>query len=103
MEELGTLVRAAQAGDKDASGQIVRRFQDMAFAFGYAMLGDAGLAQDAAQDAFIDAYLSLPNLREPAAFPGWHAGGPRRCRAHGASPHRRSGPGRRARAPGAGP
>ncbi len=71
MDDLGTLVRAAQAGDTDAFGHIVRRFQDMAFAFGYAVLGDAGRAQDAAQDAFIDAYSTLSSLREPAAFPGW--------------------------------
>ena len=43
----------------------------MAYATAYAMLHDAGLAQDAAQEALIDAYLSLANLREPAAFPGW--------------------------------
>jgi hypothetical protein len=29
------------------------------------------LAQDAAQQVFIDAYLSLHKLLEPAAFPGW--------------------------------
>jgi F-type H+-transporting ATPase subunit beta len=71
MEDLATLVRAAQAGDQDAFGRIVRRFQDMAFAFGYAVLRDAGRAQDVAQDAFIEAYATLRNLREPAAFPGW--------------------------------
>lgn len=71
MDDLGSLVRAAQAGDKDAFGRIVRRFQDMAFAFGYAILGDAARAQDSAQDAFVDAYRTLDTLREPAAFPGW--------------------------------
>ena len=71
MPELITLVNAAKQGDKAAFGQIVTRFQDMAFASAYAMLGDACTAQDAAQEAFIDAYLCLPNLREPAAFPRW--------------------------------
>jgi RNA polymerase sigma factor (sigma-70 family) len=71
MEEWILLVVAAQKGDKGAFGHIVRRFQNMAYAGAYAMLGDSGLAQDAAQEAFIDAYLSLPKLREPAAFPGW--------------------------------
>ena len=71
MEELRSLVVTAQLGDKGAFGRIVTRFQDMAYALAYAMLGDPGLAQDAAQEAFIDAYLSLPNLREPAAFPAW--------------------------------
>ena len=71
MTELPSLVRAAQHGDKDAFGQIVMRFQDMAYASAYAMVGDLGLAQDVAQEAFLDAYLTLPKLRDPAAFPGW--------------------------------
>lgn len=71
MEELSSLVVAAQGGNKEAFGQIVGRFQDMAYAGAFAMLGDSFLAQDAAQEAFMDAYLSLRKLREPAAFPGW--------------------------------
>ncbi len=71
MTELRTLVLAAQQGDKEAFNQVVLRFQDMAYATAYAMIRNAALAQDAAQEAFIDAYLSLPTLREPAAFPGW--------------------------------
>ncbi len=71
MEELNALVIAAQGGDQEAFGRIVMRFQDMAYAVEYAMLGDSGLAQDATQEAFLDAYLSVPELREPAAFPDW--------------------------------
>jgi RNA polymerase sigma factor (sigma-70 family) len=71
VEPLPDLVVAAQRGDKDAFGRVVERFQDMAYAVAYAMLGDAELARDAAQEAFIEAYLSLAALREPAAFPGW--------------------------------
>jgi F-type H+-transporting ATPase subunit beta len=69
--ELQELVLAAQAGDADAFGQIVTRFERMAVAIGEHMLGDAHLARDAAQDAFVDAYLRLGSLRDPAAFPGW--------------------------------
>ena len=43
----------------------------MAYAVAYTMLGDAHLAEDVAQEAFIEAYICLPKLREPAAFPGW--------------------------------
>ena len=71
MTELSLLVIAAQQGDKDAFGQIVNRFQDMAYASAYALVGDPGLAQDIAQEAFLDAYLHLAKLRDPAAFPGW--------------------------------
>lgn len=71
MCELAELVTAARQGKQQAFNEIVVRFQDMAFATAYAMLGEAMAAQDAAQEAFLDAYISLPNLREPAAFPGW--------------------------------
>src|SRR5215470_5521540 len=71
MTELPSLVRAAQDGDKDALGQVVMRFQDMAYASAYATVGDPGLAQDIAQEAFLDAYLNLSKLRDPAPFPGW--------------------------------
>ncbi len=87
MDELRTQVVAAQHGDAEAFGEIVERFRAMAVATGYAMLGDVHLAQDAAQDAFIEAYLSLHALREPAAFPGWfrrivHKNADRQLRKH---------------------
>ena len=53
VEELRTQVAAARAGDLDAYGCIVRRFQDMAYGYAYSVLGDFHLAEDAAQDAFI--------------------------------------------------
>jgi RNA polymerase sigma factor (sigma-70 family) len=70
-EELRSLVCRAQAGDVDAYGAVVRRFQDMALAYGYAVLGDFHLAEDAAQEAFVQAYTSLPALRDPGAFAAW--------------------------------
>jgi RNA polymerase sigma factor (sigma-70 family) len=69
--ELSLMILAAQAGDLEAFGHIVERFQRMAYAVAYTMLGDAHLAEDVAQEAFIEAYICLPKLREPAAFPGW--------------------------------
>jgi RNA polymerase sigma factor (sigma-70 family) len=71
METLSSLVIAAQGGDLEAFEKILGRFQDMAYASAYSMLNDAQLAEDVTQEAFIEAYLDLPKLREPAAFPGW--------------------------------
>src|ERR1044071_1137110 len=71
MESLKSLILRTRGGDEDAYGEIVRRFQDMAVGYGYAMLRDFQSAEDAAQEAFLEAYRSLSNLREPAAFPGW--------------------------------
>ncbi len=70
-ESLSSLVSAAQGGDANAFTDIVGRFQAMAYAGAYAMVEDRQLAEDIAQEAFIEAYLSLSKLREPAAFPGW--------------------------------
>lgn|GEM_PF-2792820 len=71
MQEVTTLVQRVQAGERDAFAPLVRRFQDMAVGYGYALLGDHQLAEDVAQEAFLTAYLHLGTLREPAAFPGW--------------------------------
>ncbi len=51
--------------------ELVGRFQDMAYACAYAVLGDHCLAQDAAQEAFVSAWRNLHQLRLPEAFPGW--------------------------------
>ena len=71
MEELSVVIERARSGDLEAFGEIVARFQDLAYGCGYAVLGDAHLAEDAAQGAFVEAYRSLRSLSEPAAFPGW--------------------------------
>lgn len=71
MDELGVLVDRARNGDLDAFGTIVARFQDMALAYAYSVMGDFHLAEDAAQEAFVQAYRDLDALREPPAFPGW--------------------------------
>jgi RNA polymerase sigma factor (sigma-70 family) len=71
MAELRTLVADAQQGDLAACAEIVRRFQAMAYGYARALLGDFHLAEDAAQEAFIEGFMCLTSLREPDAFPGW--------------------------------
>ena len=43
----------------------------MAFATAFAMLGNRQLAEDVAQEAFMEAYVNLAKLEVPDAFPGW--------------------------------
>ncbi len=71
MGDLNELVVAARKGESDAFEEVVRRFQDMAVDYAYATLGDWQEAEDAAQEAFIAAWVGLQRLRNPAAFPGW--------------------------------
>lgn len=71
MDSLESLILRAREGDADAYGALVRRFQDMAVGYAYSTLRDFSSAEDAAQEAFLEAYRCLDKLREPAAFPGW--------------------------------
>jgi RNA polymerase sigma factor (sigma-70 family) len=77
MDKIETLISLIQAGSTslterhEAFGELVKRFQDMAYGYAYALLEDGVMAQDAAQEAFIVAYQNLNQLQEPAAFPGW--------------------------------
>jgi RNA polymerase sigma factor (sigma-70 family) len=65
------VARAARSEKAQAFGEIVRCYQDLAFACAYAILGDFHLSEDAAQEAFLAAWRNLDQLRQPAAFPGW--------------------------------
>ena len=42
----------------------------MAVGYAWSLLRDFHLAEDAAQDAFIQVFGDLASLREPSAFPG---------------------------------
>lgn len=70
-EETTRQVKRAQAGDPEAFNWLVKRFQDRAVAYAASVVGSFWLAQDVAQEAFVEAYCILPFLREPAAFPVW--------------------------------
>ena len=71
MSDLESMVKNARAGDLVAFAALVQRFQDMAMGYAHAILNDYHLAQDAAQEAFIEAHASLPTLDHPLAFPTW--------------------------------
>ena len=86
-ELLATEVKRAQAGELGAFHGLVVRFQDMAVGYAFSLLGDYHLAEDAAQEAFLDAFRKLPTLRHPEAFVSWlrtvvfkHCDRLRRCR-----------------------
>lgn len=70
--DAAALVAAAQAGDADAWGELVARFQDaaVALAVGHGHWSDA---DDVAQEAFMLAMQHIASLTDPRAFPGWFA------------------------------
>lgn len=63
--------RASDGERQRAFVALVVAFQDTAYGYALALLGDRGWAEDATQEAFLTAYHHLDELREPAAFPGW--------------------------------
>lgn len=71
MQELESIVRKAQTGDTKAFERLVRRLQDMAVGYAYSVIGDFHLAEDAAQEAFVQVHRTLGQLREPNAFLSW--------------------------------
>jgi RNA polymerase sigma factor (sigma-70 family) len=71
LAEMVSNVERAQLGNAEAFEWLVKRFQDMAYGYAFALLGDYALAEDAVQEAFIEAFRSLPDLREARAFPAW--------------------------------
>jgi RNA polymerase sigma-70 factor (ECF subfamily) len=71
MESLTQLVAAAQAGDIDACGRLVKATQTMAYGAALGVMHDSTLAQDAVQQAYLRAFRRLSDLQEPAAFAGW--------------------------------
>jgi len=64
-------IEQAKLGDEYAYEQIVRHFKGMAYTVAYGKLSDPFLAEDAVQEAFVEAFANLAKLQDPDAFPGW--------------------------------
>lgn len=56
----------AQAGDKTAFEQLVRRYQRLVVGVAYHQGLDLAAAEDVAQETFVKAWLALPHFRESA-------------------------------------
>src|SRR5690348_5749217 len=65
------LVRRAQAQDKDAFEELVRRHQHRVFAVAGGILRRREDVEDIAQQVFVKAYFSLKRFDQRAAFSTW--------------------------------
>ena len=65
------LIAKAQKGDRDAFGELVRHHHAGVVNVVYRMCGDVELSEDAAQDAFIQAWLHLPSFRPGTSLRNW--------------------------------
>lgn len=65
------LVEAAQNGDKQAFGQLIRRNQKRLFRFIYGLTKSFDKTEDIVQDAFVKAYQALNSFKPEYAFYPW--------------------------------
>jgi RNA polymerase sigma factor (sigma-70 family) len=65
------LVAASCAGDHQAFGRLVRRYQGMISGLIYAYCGDLHRSEDLAQETFISAWKNLSDLREREKLVPW--------------------------------
>lgn len=65
------LIAQARRGDKRAFGELVRRHRKGVVNVVQWMCGDANMAEDAAQEAFVRAWQHLPSYRPRSPFRNW--------------------------------
>ena len=57
------LIERSREGDRDAFGELVRRYQAVAFRIAYAITRSAAEAEDAAQEGFVKGYRAIDRFR----------------------------------------
>lgn len=65
------LVGWARDGCRTAFDELARRYRTGVYLTARQVLGDAGQAEDVAQEALLIAFRALPALAEPARFGAW--------------------------------
>ena len=65
------LVLAAQAGDREAFGELFERYRPAIVALAMRRVRNADEAEELTQDVFVQAMQKLQQLRVPEAFGGW--------------------------------
>jgi RNA polymerase sigma-70 factor (ECF subfamily) len=65
------LVTSVLTGDQYAFAELVERYQQAVYNLAYRMLGNAGEAEDAAQEAFLRAYQHMKRYDASRPFKTW--------------------------------
>lgn len=65
------MVTEAQAGNRDAFGRLVARYERTVYVTVLRRLGNHAEAQELCQEVFMQALRKIDQLQEPACFPGW--------------------------------
>lgn len=64
-------LRQAASGNSQAFAEIVREYQAMIFSIGWHFLGDRTLAEDLAQEVFLELYQGLGGIESTAHLTHW--------------------------------
>lgn len=65
------LIRACQAGNADAFGELVQRYQGRAYWVAYGLVNNEDEARDITQDAFVRVYRALERFDFEQSFYTW--------------------------------
>jgi RNA polymerase sigma factor (sigma-70 family) len=65
------LVTQSLAGNRDAFGRIVARYQSLLCSLAYSATGSLSRSEDLAQETFVTAWKQLADLREPEKLRSW--------------------------------
>ena len=65
------LIGRAQNGDEEAFASLAVAASDRLHAVAFRILRDTDLAEDATQQALLNVWRDLPQLRDPARFDAW--------------------------------
>ena len=68
------LLRRIRAGDRDGFTDLMRRFNRRLYRVARSVLRDDAEAEDAVQDAYLQAYRALPTFRGESALGTWLTG-----------------------------
>jgi RNA polymerase sigma-70 factor, ECF subfamily len=66
-----SLIQQARDGDRNAFGELVRCHYTGVVNVVYRLCGDAGLAEDMAQETFLRAWLNLPSFHLGSSLRNW--------------------------------
>lgn len=72
--ELHEIIDQTHGGDVQAFSELVSRYRDMAFGYAMTIVDRSETAEDAVQEAFVQAYTNIDRLRDPRAFGAWLRG-----------------------------
>ena len=65
------LIRNTLSGDDAAFSELVYKYQKSVHALAWRKIGDFQIAEEIAQDTFLQAYKKLASLKNPTQFAGW--------------------------------